>query len=419
MRKKRIKSLLLLTIVYLYSFAQTEGYRFRADIRPVNETGFYNILLTPQLNAHLKTDFSDLRIVNSSGKWVPHLLRNPATEQTHQMALWDLSITKNVGDNNSSEIIISSPHQKISNLHFFLRNTSVERFGNLTGSEDSTNWFIINDSVQLKPVPSDLSGESEFVINFPPNNYRLYKLSITNKAKAPYAISKVGSSYLIIETGTDQSLWQPVLNPAGTITQKDSGKISYITVVQKAAFHSNRIQLSFSGLKYFNRLVELYIPPSGKQSIHLPGRFVTSFSISNNSSLLFNVPLFNDSVFYLLIHNEDNLPLRAETIKTYSGPQVATVYLEKNSQYTVILGNASATLPNYDLKATDIDLRKALPVAVTGDTKEIQNNKAVVDSPWYKTRLMLWLAIVAAASVLTFFTFRLIKDMGKSKDSIS
>jgi hypothetical protein len=419
MKRKRVKSLLFSMLVSLACFAQTGGYRFRADIDPVKETGFYNIILTPQLHAHLKTDYSDLRIVNASGNWVPHLLRNPGDEQTKHETVYALPIIKNEGNSSSSEITISTPHLKISNLIFTLRNTLVERFGNLTGSEDSINWFIVNDSVQLSPVASDLTGESELIINFPQNNYRFYKLSIANKGKAPYAITTVTSRNAVNNAGADQSLSQPLLNPIPSVTQKDSGKISYIRVVQKAAFHTDAIQLIFSGSTFFNRLAGLYVPVSGMSSNNAPGRFVTSFNISNNSPSRFAVPLFNDSVFYILIHNEDNPPLSVEEVKTWSAFRIATVYLEKRRTYGIIMGNQSAISPSYDLNIDEPGIATILPVAPTGKVKEIQPGDVKSSSYWYKNKWMLWLVIAAAASVLLFFTIRLIKDMGETKDGIS
>ena len=418
MSVRRIKSLLVCTVLCLSAFAQTEGYQFAADIVPVKETGFYNILLTPQFKAHIKKDYSDLRFVNSSGKWVPHLVRNPSNEQTYHNARWDFSIVKNVSNKDVSELIISAGKQKISNLRFRLRNTAVERFGNLTGSEDSINWFIINDSVQLRPSLSDVSGESDFVVKFPTSTYQFYKLVIVNKGKAPYAISKVTSEYAITKTGINDSLWQPLLNPATSITQKDSGKISYITVVQTANFHSNKIQLFLSGSKYFNRLVELYLPEFQKQSNNSPRRFVTSFAASNNSSLLFNIPLFNDSIFYLAIRNDDNLPLKVNEVKTFSDRQVATVFLEKYSAYSIIMSNAAATLPKYDLQTESIDPDKNLRLATTGNIRHVTSKNAQSRISCFKSKGILWLVIFAAAVVLTFFTFRLIKDIGKTKDGI-
>ncbi len=418
MKKKRNNCLLVFILASVSCFAQTEGYRFRAEIEPVKESGFYNIILTPALNAHLKTDFSDLRIINSTGKWVPHLLRHPATEQTNHDVLWDLPIVSNKNDFNVTELIARAGNQKISNLRFTLRNTDVERFGNLTGSDDSIHWFIINDSMLLQPEKREPT-ESEFAVDFPSSTYQFYKLSIANRGKAPYAIKAASTSSPFIKPGPGQSLLYPIQNPAARISQQDSGNISYIRVEQDARFHIDQIDFKLSGSQYYNRLVQLYVPAPGRATNRSAGRFIAGFTMSNNRSLQFKVPVFNDSLFYLAILNEDNLPLKVDEIKSYATLRLATVYLEKNSQYRIIMGNASAMPPRYDLALNDVDLTKVLPVAATRPVIIFQHNKLATSTLWQDSKLLLWLCILAAVALLCFFTFRLIKDIGKSEQSNS
>jgi len=413
MKKKRINSLLVFTLVTLACFAQTNGYRFKAVIEPVKEPGFYNILLTPALNAHLKTDYSDFRIINGAGKWVPHLLRYPKAELTNESVLWNLEIVKNLGNANSSELIIKTPGQSLSNITFITRNTSVQRFGSLTGSDDSINWYIINDSVLISPAIS-APGDSEFSLNFRPNTYHFYKLSIANKGKAPYAIKAAATNAAAMEPGANQSLLLPIQNPAANISHQDSAKTTYIRVVQNAGFHVDEIELKLSGPKYFNRNIQIYIPAAENIKNVFTRKSIAALAISSNSSLRFPVPVFSDSIFYLAISNEDNLPLTVEAVNTYCGMHVATVYMEKNFRYNIIMGNAGATLPRYDLKQDDIDVNKLLPLVSTGNITML-GDKLPGTNAWYNNKWMLWLFIGAAAAVLCMFTFRLIKDIGKTK----
>ncbi len=99
MMRKKWSSLLLFCYLSFCCTAQTAGYKFYAPLDSVKTAGFYNIEITPELSAHLKTDYSDLRIVNDSGKWVPHLLRIPANEIVIDAIQWEMKIIKN---NNSS-----------------------------------------------------------------------------------------------------------------------------------------------------------------------------------------------------------------------------------------------------------------------------------------------------------------------------
>jgi hypothetical protein len=417
MKKKSINCLLLfLCAAALQSFAQTAGFKFKAGIEAVRETGFYNIILSPQLNARLKPDYSDLRIVNSSGKWIPHLLRLPSGEQTNHPVLWDLVLVKNENSPAQSEWIVRTDKWEITNLAFTLRNTEVQRFGNLTGSDDSSHWFIINDSILISPRKSEDNSRSEFKTHFPANSYRYYRLQVANKGKAPYSILRVASnSYSTATADSNRSLLQFMQNPAASLTQKDSGKLSYFKIVQQAPFHTSQLEFKITGAAFFNRSVDLLVPQAGKDEPGRPGRFLQNFTLSNNSSLAYKVPLFNDSLFYLIIHNEDNLPLKVEQVKTFCETYVATAYLEKGKSYDVIMGNEKATFPHYDLQRADIGLEKSLPVTATGAVTIIPQNKT--ESGTRTTnRLLVWPAILAAAVALAFFTFKLVKDINRTNN---
>ena len=170
--KKKLFSLLLLFAGFLIKTdGQTEGWHYQASIDSVKESGFYNLFLTPQINANLKTDYSDLRIINESGKWVPHLLRHLTGEHIDDMVILDLQIVKKETNTPITEIIVKNNDSVISNLVLFLNNTVAERFCSVSGSYDQKSWFTINDSILIKPENSFEKDNSIFYINFPPSGY--------------------------------------------------------------------------------------------------------------------------------------------------------------------------------------------------------------------------------------------------------
>lgn len=56
---KNLISFLFFILTSLTAFAQTAGYNFYSNLDSIKSSGFYNIVLSPQINAHLKTDYSD------------------------------------------------------------------------------------------------------------------------------------------------------------------------------------------------------------------------------------------------------------------------------------------------------------------------------------------------------------------------
>ena len=329
--------------------AQTAGFHYRAKIDSIRESGLYNIELTAAINAHLKTDYSDLRIINQAGKWVPHLIRKPNGAAVVEETAINFPIVKKENSTTISKITVKNSAEKISNLVFGLKNTEAEKFGMLTGSDDGKNWFTIIDSIEIKPQKARGNNPATFTIDFPPVYYKYYQLAINNNGKAPFNII---SACNLASTGanTRNSNLESIENPAATFVQKDSGNQSFIRVTQQAAYHFDKFSIKIDGLKYFYRQAALYFPQSATHSFSNPGQQIQSFTIDNNSELKFTVNTSNAVTFYILIQNEDNLPLKLSEVKTFNTHFVATAYLEQGNQYSVLLDNAAAITPNYDTK---------------------------------------------------------------------
>ena len=143
-----------------------------------------------------------------------------------------------------------------------------------------------------------------------------------------------------------------------------------------------------------------------------------SFAISNNSTLQFKVPLGNASIFYLLIHNEDNLPLTVNAIKTYNSSGFVTSYLEKGNHYTLILQNASAIIPNYDLSRLNPKITDSVPFLTAGKIIPAEENN-IIAAPAKNNNWILWVAITTALLILLLFTKKMITEVNKRKQDDS
>ena len=416
MKIKRCKLLLLFLLLHVCVMAQTAGYHYQADITHVDSSGFYNIVLTPEINKHLKNGYSDFRIINDAGKWVPHLFRAPNDEFINDMILLDLKIVKIESSNLNTDIIIESYDSSINNLFLKIKNTEAERFCNITGSDDLIKWFIINDSIAIKPQKINYNGNSSFSIKFPPVNYKYLRIHINNMGKEPFNIINIAC-----ETTTPSSLIQMPLtkhsqieNPPCVILQKDSGKNSYIKIIQEDSFHFDQLQLKLSGAKYYSRTADIVLSSSAENIIPDSGELINTIEISNNSFLKFPLPAIKTKVFYIVIHNEDNLPLKVDHVTTSIGYVVATAWLEKANQYSILVDNPSANTPNYDIQKKDLYSHKEFPIAQIGKFIAIQP-PAESSVPSSNNKWLIWLLIVIAILVLAFFTYKLITDINKSK----
>ena len=409
MKRKQYNILLLLLIAACTATAQTIGYHNTAAINPVKESGLYNITLSPAVTALIKTDYNDLRIVNEAGKWVPHLLRTFIKENATDEVAVSLPFLKKEDSFKNTELKITSDSSGISNLFLQMKNTAAERYCTLTGSDDGSNWYSINDSILLKQAILNNENIAGAHLYFPTTNYKYYSVLIFNKGKSPFNITGVQT----IGTANNTPLRSLLQNPATSIFQQDSSKYSFIKVTQTAAYHFNEIQLKIITAKYFYRNVDLYIPSVANHSFSNPGKLFGSFIVTNNSTLQFKFPVVSAPVFYLIINNKDNLPVKIAAVNTFNTHFIATAYLEKGNKYALIMGNTAATAPNYDLNEISITPAAALPEATFG--KIIYIDQPAVDTAKKNSIWVIWLAIISAGIVLCFFTYKLVKDMNNEK----
>jgi len=414
--KKKLFSFCIAMTATACLFAQTDGYRYAAAIDTISKDGFYNIVLTPEINAHVKKDYSDLRIVNDSGVWIPYLVRIPNSEFTFEDVFWERKIIRKTINSQLTELIIEGSAKPTSNLIINIKNAAVDRYCTLTGSDNMTDWFIINDSINIKPEATLKENISSFKISFPPVAYRYFKVSINNVAKEPLNILSASISGTV--DGTGVPINHPDMeNPACIIHQKDSAKSSFIQVTQKAHYHFETIALKVSGAKYFNRSASVYIPLSGNHSFSNPGSLLTTITISNNSTLAYNIPVCNADTFYVVIQNDDNPPLYVEQVKTLVNYKVATAYLDASKKYRLLLDNNKATTANFDLQLKDIANKETVPAVNIGKIELINQEQNKTPDKTDNSFAMLWIMIALGAVVLGFFTYRLVKELNNKKET--
>ena len=417
MMKKRLINIFICCIISYASFAQVEGYKFYALLDTVKKSGFYNIALAPAINANLKTDYSDVRIVNAANKWVPHILHTPKYAYGDILIKADLKYTITENNKSNTNILISSAKVDRNNIGLIMNNTSAERYCKLSGSDDNKNWFVINDSILIDPESNEENSETDFRIDFPKCNYLFYKISIINNNKDPFKIKAV--VYNTTGTAVSKIKINETKNLNTVVFQKDTAKISYIKVTQQKAFHFDALNLKLNGSTYFSRKVELYVPDKGiANSFANMGELVKSFTVSNNSALKTDFLVQASKVFYLLIYNDDNLPLTVNTVSTIISEHYITSYLEKGQVYKLILGNEMATLPNYDLEETFPTMKDTLPLLAAKEIIAFKENiVAPNDLPKNNNKWIIWTALITGLFILLFLTIKMMKEVNKKTNN--
>jgi hypothetical protein len=306
---------------------------------------------------------------------------------------------ENTDSGRNSIVIANDNNDKISGFLLRIKNASVYRAIDLSGSEDKRHWFSIAENINLekKFITDDDSYMNE--VDFPLSSYHYFRLTVYNGKNDPLNILQVGK--FAGEEVKTVSLFTD--NPTLRFAKKDSmGDASYITVYNPSLFHISRISMLLKGPKFFKR--HAYISASNHA--------LADIAISSDTLVQFYLPVFNDSVWEIKIENGDNPPLEIKSLTTGHEVKKVIAYLEAGKNYSLELTNAKAQLPQYDLQHFKDSVPFDVPELKISKIEAIVNTNMPADKTLFSQR-WIWPVIVVVLLALSFFTWRLTAEIAK------
>jgi len=362
-----------------------------------DSTGFYSIDITPALSGFIKTDLSDIRILDEQQKQVPFIIRNAAVRKIGNR-FDTLSVLQNRLDDSGRSVIVvqNKGPEKLDALTLVIKNADVLRSATLMGSDDEKNWYSIIENIYFSNAASTEKDDYLQQINFPLSGYHFYKVVINNGENAPLNITSVIKSI----TEEFKSTNPYVSNPDIKFSQKDSTDgYSYIQVENPSGYHIDKLVIDVNGPKYFKR--ELFIEAGFSNFL---------CTIDAGTGHDFIVPVFNDKKWTIKIHNGDNPPLVITALKTFQSRKQVFTSLDAGKKYALYMNDSAAKAPSYELQNFKDSIPQVVKILTVGSIEKnvIETaTKAEVSKKW------LWITLIVVLIVLTFFTLRLVKDVQK------
>lgn len=381
-----------------------QEFKVKAALDPVDMPGFYKIPVRPELTAHAKANFSDLRITDNHNKQVPFIIRQSLPAISGGSFI-EFPVLQTKTDSVTTTIEISCPIVT-GNDHLFLiiANNAVDRFISISGSNNRQQWFIIKENILLRSSGLDDSGSFVQSVHFPFSKYSYYKIVINNGHTDPLNIIRAG----IFTDNTDYSPQHLTANPPVSFSQLDSSNgVSYLTIHQRDAYLLDRIMLSIEGPKYYKRTANLYYSSNKGTK-----QYILSFEITSDSLPVILVNALKAKSLLIEINNKDNPPLTVNSVRTKQISKDLVAYLEKEKTYFIMAGDENLAAPQYDL----LQFRDSIPQQLAPISyshlqpagMDVPSNKLLGMSYW------LWSAMVITIFALGFLTFRLLSDMKRS-----
>jgi hypothetical protein len=401
-------------------FAAAQQFRYKAALDSVKQTGFYQLNISPVISSFSKTDFSDIRITDDKGVWIPHIVKNklPGLQQSLfkefpvlSNTIIDSGQSELIIENKGSTMLINNESMKsINEILLFIKNASVSRYATLSGSNDKNHWFIIAENILLSKAYSTTENYFTNSVRFDYSDYRFFKLVINNEKADPLNIIKAGSYTDLVY----RTMPYAISNPDPVIYQKDSSDgRSYILVKNNAAYHIDGIAIGISGAKFFERAANLYLTESDSSLSSINYNSAASFNIFSSGTNVFDIKKIKAKAFYIVIENKDNPPLKINSIRTEQHINNIITYLEKDKHYFLLTDNEAASQPDYDLAVFKDSIPKnsdTIGIGAFIKVEAIQADKIKnTGNKWW-----LWPAIIGAMLMLAFLSWKLLGDMKKT-----
>ena len=403
-RKNKTKILLALLLCGHLMVQAQDRYQWQSRLSATSGEGFYRVLISPSITARSDDSQRDLRVVDSAGHYVPYLIKSEAP-QTQVQDFQPLQFTTKT-DSVFSVQIENPTARQYASLWLTMRNKTLSNAAFLSGSDDGQKWFDISGDIILSPSREMAADTFEQQISFPPVKYRHLKLSMHMSGAIPVNIVRIGI-YESLSTGGRYSVI-----PAPQLTQRDSGKISYLSLRYDGAYRIDRLMLSIEGPKLYHRHVTIYsCDTSGKT---LVGEYMLSSAANNEIELSVKT-----TDLLLEIDNEDNPPLNVRSAASMQLNRYALMYLDGDRSYYLLFGNAKAEVPVYDLKYFEDSLLAHPPKeltagAITANAIIPTTEPAHIETKGLK-KYWIWPVLIVVLGILLFFTLKMGKEMSAEK----
>ena len=199
MNKKPVLSnifLFCLTTITQTAFCQ---FAYKADIGEVKQSGFHKIAITPAIAAKSKPDFSDIRIMDDSGKFVQYILqRDQPVFNKEEIQTIPLISTKKSRNGNTQLILEVGQdttlltRQESYSLVLAMEKADAYRNASISGSRDLKQWYVISDRITLDAQSNQPGNETIQVISLPSAGYRYLGIEMYDKGLVPVKIVKSG-----------------------------------------------------------------------------------------------------------------------------------------------------------------------------------------------------------------------------------
>lgn len=397
-----MRKLLLSSSLVLFATAGfAQHFTYKAAVDTPNATGFYQLSIPPAIIAKSAVNLKDLRLVDEKSQQIPYLLdkKNGATAVKF-IDFPIVSVRKHA--DSLTHIIVQNPSaSEVKEILLTIGNTSANRDISISGSNDSTRWYIIKENIALE---KSYGSKPQFVqaIPLPLTNYLYYNIVINGKNVVPVNIVKAGINNTELQPAAYDSLPDP------RVSISTRGKTSYVDVFFDDRYELDELKIHVSAPQFFKRSVRVFIGDT------LTGTMHGYFRVSSQEPIELPLGVRADRL-HLQINNQDNPPLVIESVHGLGLKRTLLARLETGHYYQLMTGDSALKAPEYDLASFADQIRQNVMNLAVNQVQQVTPSDDARPEEQKDGALLLWVITGAVVIVLLFITWRMLNEIKNRK----
>lgn len=398
-------------------------WQYRSRIEGGPDASEYVLLELPQdFFSHLKSDLSDLRIINEDGEapYAASIEQENSFFTTLPARMFNLSSVS--GDATTFVLDLGTSGTFHNAVSILTASENFRRQVEVMGSNDQASWRTLTRVGQIfdYTVRDDIKPVkvSDTTVVYPEATYRYIMVKIFDKGETPLKISSATVSRQMF-IGAREILYDPSLERAENVSTKSTDLILDLGA-GGIPHRSAKLEINDSN---FSRQVSISDSDDRANWRLLDHNVIYKIETSkfSGSHQQFTYPESNKRYLRIEIHNGDNRPLPVGRVGLSGVVRSILFHYDPGKTYYAYLGNQKTKRPQYDIEKISQYMERAELSRVSGGV--IEKNIAFVPTEPPKiplterNRYVLPVSLGVVVAVLSFLLLRVVSDIKKNKNS--
>jgi len=399
--------LILLCFLCTTTYGQISNYQYRTELKGIDKQ-WHQIDLPTEIYGAIKTNYSDIRIYGVTEQdtiEAPYILYKGQTGTVEQDKAFK-RINKSQKGNAYYYTFECPAETSINKITLDLKDANFDWKVQLEGSQNQKEWFTILEDYRIVSIKNELTNYQFTKLQFPVAKYRYFRLRIPNEDQP-----KLAGAKLCFQEKTQQSYKTYPLQSFNVTENKDK-KQTIIELQLQEPSPVSALQIKVGDqLDYYRPVTIQYLRDSVKTQKgwhynYLPYSKQTLHSVDKADFLL---PLKTVQKLRIIIHNQDNEPLKIEGLAAKGFPAYLVARFSKPAKYYLAYGDVKARMPRYDIARFKENIPKKIATLQLGPI--LKTKQAAKQQPLFTNKLWLWGLMAILIVVLGGLSLKMMREV--------